>query len=129
MKLSSVLWGSLLSVLMCACSMSSSSNGNEGDDPAEMAKEKIQTGALVIDVRSPEEFSLGHIDGALNIPHDEISTRAQELGSNPLRQIVVYCRSGRRAGLALSSLHQLGFENVINAGGFSLLSEVMTEPH
>ena len=62
---------------------------------------------LVLDVRTPEEFAAGHVPGAVLIPHDQLATRIGELGAP--REVVVYCRSGRRSGLAEAVLEQRGF--------------------
>jgi rhodanese-related sulfurtransferase len=77
-----------------------------------------EAGALVLDVRSPEEFAQGHVPGAKNIPHDQVARRAAELGptSTP---IVVYCRSGRRSAAAIETLKELGYERLWNAGGYA----------
>ncbi len=80
---------------------------------------KIDHGALVIDVRAAEDYETGHIDGAINIPYDQIERRVSELGSDKSREIVLYCRSGRRAGIALNTLKELGFSSLTNAGGFA----------
>jgi rhodanese-related sulfurtransferase len=70
------------------------------------------SGALVIDVREVSEYEEGHIPGAVNIP---IRTLAANLDKVPTdRQIYVYCRTGFRAGEALSSLGMLGYDNVLS---------------
>jgi rhodanese-related sulfurtransferase len=70
------------------------------------------SGALVIDVREVGEYEEGHIPGAVNIP---IRTLAANLDKVPMdRQIYVYCKSGFRAGEALSSLGMLGYDNVLS---------------
>jgi phage shock protein E len=75
-----------------------------------------EEGATVIDVRSSWEFVDGHVDGALNIPLDEIPSRLLEIQS--LKQpLVVYCRSGNRSGMAQSFLFQAGLKEVYNGGG------------
>lgn len=76
-------------------------------------KEGVEaSGALVIDVREVSEYAEGHIPGAVNIP---IRTLAQNLDKVPTdRQIYVYCRTGFRAGQALSSLGMLGYDNVLS---------------
>lgn len=78
----------------------------------------IAMGALVVDARTPEEFSAGHLDGAINIPHDQALERLAEFGSDKEKSIVVYCRSGRRSGIAQSVLAEHGFTNAHNAGGY-----------
>jgi phage shock protein E len=64
---------------------------------------------VVLDVRTPEEFAAGHVPGAVNVPHDQVGARLGELGKFRDKDVVVYCRSGRRAELALSVLEQAGF--------------------
>jgi phage shock protein E len=72
---------------------------------------------LWIDVRTPEEYSSGHVEGAVNIPYTEISARIGEVTEDKDATIYVYCRSGRRSGIAQSELQQSGFSNVVNVGG------------
>jgi phage shock protein E len=81
-------------------------------------KRLAEAGALVLDVRSPEEFAQGHVPGAKNIPHDQVARRAAELGptSTP---IVLYCKSGRRSAAAIEALRGLGYERLWNAGGYA----------
>ena len=80
-----------------------------------MAK-NISKNALIVDVRSPEEFIEKHITGAINIPLPEIEKRISEFG-NKKREIVVYCHSGRRSKMAQDILKKAGFTNVENGGG------------
>jgi phage shock protein E len=86
-------------------------------------KEKIQQGAVVIDVRTPSEFSAGHYPGALNIPLQDLESRLGELGDKK-RAIVVYCASGMRSAQAAKRLSAASFTDVINAGGLSSLEQV-----
>ncbi|MFM6952648.1 MAG: rhodanese-like domain-containing protein [Bacteroidota bacterium] len=77
-----------------------------------------EEGATVIDVRSSWEFADGHVDGALNIPLEEIPGRVAEIQA--LKQpLVVYCRSGNRSGMAQGFLAQAGLAEVYNGGGLS----------
>jgi rhodanese-related sulfurtransferase len=73
--------------------------------------------ALILDVRSPEEFAQGHVPGARNIPHDQLEARLAELGSDRGRNLVVYCESGRRAGIAEGTLLAAGFSAVHHLEG------------
>lgn len=70
-----------------------------------------------IDVRTTDEFSAGHVDGAVNIPYGDISQRISEVTKSKDELIYVYCRSGRRSGIAKDTLDADGFTNVINLGG------------
>ena len=76
--------------------------------PAKLAA-SIEAGKapLVLDVRTQEEYEAGHVPGAVLIPHDQIETRIAELGQP--RALVVYCKSGRRSGLAETVLEKHGF--------------------
>lgn len=89
----------------------------------DQVRKAIGDGALVIDVRSATEYAEGHLEGALNIPHDRTQELIRAAGTDKSRSIVVYCRSGRRSAIALSSLQQSGYSNVLNGGGYERLRE------
>jgi phage shock protein E len=63
---------------------------------------------LVLDVRTPAEYADGHVPGAVLIPHDQLAMRLDALERD--RPIIVYCRTGRRSGLAETLLRQHGHE-------------------
>jgi phage shock protein E len=71
----------------------------------------------LIDVRSPEEFAEGHIPGAINMPYDAIDDYISELDGNKEKPVIVYCRSGRRAKLAMKVLQALDFSEVMHLEG------------
>lgn len=77
-------------------------------------KDLIEKGAFLVDVRTPEEFAEGHVNASMNIPLDELPNRMEEF--NGKENIIVFCRSGARSGMAKSILNQAGFENVLNGG-------------
>ncbi len=114
-----------LSVVLAGCSEQSSSD-QEATAVVQSVEQQawvaIRDGALLVDVRSQSEYDSGHIEGAINIPHDRIKESAAEFGDDPERSIVLYCRSGHRAGIATKSLQSLGFNRIINAGGYKGLS-------
>ena len=97
-------------------------------DPAiaENAWPMIQGGALLVDVRSEEEFADGHVDGAVNIAWDKTGDLIAVIGDDKQRQVVFYCRSGGRAGKAKEAMEAQGYSNIFNATGFSALRA--TEP-
>lgn len=72
---------------------------------------------LVIDVRSPAEFAAGHVPGAINLPHDSISGNEPELKDWKQKPVVIYCKSGRRAGLAAGTLEKQGFARLEHLEG------------
>jgi phage shock protein E len=86
-----------------------------GGVDAAMLRQKIQAGALVVDVRTPAEFAAGAYPGATNIPLDQIEKRLADFGDRK-RAIVVYCRSGNRSGQAKVILEKHGFSDVTNGG-------------
>jgi len=72
---------------------------------------------VVLDVRTPKEFAEGHVPGAINISHDELEARLPELEADRDRDVVVYCRSGKRTGLALDVLEKAGFKRLYHLEG------------
>ena len=70
----------------------------------------------IIDVRSPEEFAAGHVKGAINIPFDQIEQNQNLLNTLKPSNLVVYCRSGRRAGIFEKTLTEKGF-NLLHLSG------------
>lgn len=76
--------------------------------PQHDARERVAKGALLLDVRTPEEFQAGHLPGAKNIPVQELDRRMAELAKWP--SIVVYCRSGARSATAKGMLVRAGHE-------------------
>jgi rhodanese-related sulfurtransferase len=75
------------------------------------------TDCIILDVRRPDEFEKGHIQGAINIPHTEISDRAQEVLKDKDALILVYCRSGRRSKFASQLLANMRYTNIHEFGG------------
>lgn len=82
---------------------------------ARTARELVARGAILLDVRTPEEFGSEHVPGALNVPLQELTARLHELGSKE-RPLVVYCRSGRRSAEATRLLREAGFRHVHDMG-------------
>lgn len=87
-----------------------------GKAKGEEARRLVAAGARLIDVRTPAEFSGGHLDGATNVPVDELEARLASLGSKEQR-LVVYCRSGVRSARAARVLERAGFRSVFDLGG------------
>lgn len=73
-------------------------------------------GKYVIDVRTETEWNSGHIEGAVLIPYDQIKSRIGEVTEDKSAPIAVYCRSGRRSGIAIKALKELGYTNLENLG-------------
>lgn len=86
---------------------------------AEAAKKIMDSGekVVVLDVREQGEYDEGHIAGSILIPYTEIENKAQEMLPDKDKQILVYCRSGRRSKIAAKILSKLGYTNVKEFGG------------
>jgi len=85
----------------------------------ESAWKMINSGALLVDVRSPGEFNQGHLPDAKLIPVGDVESRIAEFGDDKNRPIVVYCKAGVRAAKAINVLKEHGYTNVLNGGGYS----------
>jgi len=91
-------------------------------DPA-LAHKLVAAGGLLVDVRTPEEFATRHVEGAVNIPVDDLKGRLGEIdkltGGDKSKPIVVYCQAGGRAGRAKTMLVEAGHPQVTNLGGLA----------
>lgn len=72
---------------------------------------------IILDVRRPDEYSEGHIPGAINVPNEEIGTAEIAALPDKSQLILVYCRSGRRSKEASEKLVKLGYTNIVEFGG------------
>jgi phage shock protein E len=85
------------------------------------AKQLIANGAVVLDVRTPEEFAGGHVPNAENIPVEELEAHLKGIeklvGGDKTKPIVVYCHSGNRSKKAAVKLVEAGYTAVVNGGG------------
>lgn len=91
--------------------------GNSKTDLKSLARQ----GALIVDVRSPEEFASGHIDDSINIPLDKINAKAAFLKKCG-KPVITCCRSGTRSGLAEGLLKTAGIQ-VYNGGAWDKLRQ------
>ena len=78
-----------------------------------------ESGYIILDVRTPEEFAEKHIPGALNIPNETIGTEEIPELPNKDQLILVYCRSGNRSKQASEKLVALGYTNIVEFGGIN----------
>lgn len=88
---------------------------NSGPNPAVV--EMLKEGAIVLDVRSPAEFSGGHVAGSKNVPLPEVGRRISEIKAWK-KPLVVCCRSGARSGQAMQTLEKAGLK-CVNGGGWT----------
>ena len=78
--------------------------------------------AIIIDVRSHQEFAGGHVKGAINVPHNRVLEAIEDIpGLAKTTPILVYCQSGARAESVCTILNQQGFKSVTNCGSLNTL--------
>lgn len=102
------------SAVMFSGCFSGGSVSKAGTAPA--ASVTITESDYLIDVRSADEYAEGHLKGARLIPHTEIAEKIAGLTTDKAAAIYVYCRSGRRSGIARETLEKLGYTRVVNLG-------------
>ena len=132
-----ISWISFSLLLFIACQSQQSSSNQPTEDPnnfnkievAEFAQQlKVSSGAQLVDVRTPEEFGEGHIEGATNINYHDADFKSQLEQLNKEKPVFVYCRSGGRSGRSMKDFKDLGFKKVYDLkGGFNAWSKAETE--
>lgn len=89
--------------------------------PSEISAQQLLTPSvvnpLILDVRTAGEFDAGHVPGAINIPYDQLAAHAEQLPQDKNARLVVYCRSGHRAAIAIKTLTQAGYQQVQHLKG------------
>ena len=110
------LFTAVLSAAAIAVPFFASANTAPQTEQSAVQPEKAK--GVWIDVRSAEEFNSGHLQDAVNIPHDQILARIQAVSPDKNAPVNLYCRSGRRAETALNELKNAGYTNVTNHGGY-----------
>lgn len=83
---------------------------------------------LLIDVRSPGEYAGGFLDGAVNLPLDQLQAGIARVAPDLDQPIVLYCASGGRSGMGCMLLQQLGYRRVSNGGGIGQLAMSSQRP-
>ena len=129
----SLAWSAIVALALAGCSKS---EGAQPPQPAQTAaptrpdptkdpaaaRKLIAEGAVVLDVRTPEEFADGHLPNATNIPHHRVAANIADVdklvGADKTKPIVIYCASGGRASQARQALQAAGYSHVVNGGGF-----------
>jgi rhodanese-related sulfurtransferase len=90
-----------------------------GQISSKQALEYLKNGALVVDVRSPGEFSSRHLSKALNIPLGEIESALPCRIKDKQQVLLLHCQSGMRSGMAAKTLKTLGYVNAFNLGSYA----------
>ena len=92
------------------------------DITTEELKNKINQGAILLDVRSKQEYNEGHLQGAINIPEYEVSKVIENLIPNKNQLIVIYCQSGGRSQNVYLKMRQKGYSNIYHLyGGLDMM--------
>jgi len=90
------------------------------------AVEHLKNGALLIDVRSPAEFSSGHLPNAINLPLGEIETELPRRVKDKNQVLLLHCQSGMRSGVARSKLKGLGYTSAFNLGSYARAARIVS---
>ncbi len=101
----------LITFIALALMLSVSTFATENKSTKNSAKNTV-----VIDVRTAQEFNAGHIKESMHIPYDIITQKITQEVPSKDTQIILYCRSGRRSGIAERALKDMGYKNVENYG-------------
>ena len=75
--------------------------------------------AILIDVRSKNEYDVYHLDNAINIEYTEIDKKIESVVDDKDKKIIVYCQSGKRSDIAAQSLRDLGYKNIYDLGSIN----------
>ncbi len=86
----------------------------QGEENKEYFNKLLEQGAILVDVRSPQEFAEGHLEKAILLPEYEITKKANDVLPDLDRPIIVYCSSGHRSKKAQKLLQKLGYQKVYN---------------
>jgi phage shock protein E len=114
--------------LVIYCSNAEKGFHNNEKGISQEVENLLNQGAIVIDVRTKEEYDIKHYKNALNIPYDVIENHLKELEQYKEKPIILYCRSGRRSGIAKQILEKYGFKRVINAVNLDSFPKNTLEP-
>lgn len=91
------------------------------------AREHLANGALIIDVRSPEEFRSGKVPGAINIPLGEVRDKISARVKDKSQPLLVHCLSGGRSAIAKQQLKTMGYTKVFNLGSLTRAQHFFAE--
>jgi phage shock protein E len=120
----------LTALLGAMCLMPAGAADSATMTQAELLKrlEQKDPDLVVLDVRTAAEFDAGHVPGARNVSHDLLASRIDELADARDKQVVLYCRSGRRTLLAEDILRKAGFRKLAHLEGDYLAWEAEKRP-
>jgi phage shock protein E len=93
--------------------------------PVATAREHLKKGALLVDVRTVEEFNAKHLTNAVNIPLDDLKEKLPRRVPDKSRVLLLHCRTGRRSGIAEERLRAMGYTNSFNVGSYEQAEKVV----
>jgi rhodanese-related sulfurtransferase len=117
----------LFSLVLVLGSLASAGCAQRGPAPESNAivEALAQKDVVILDVRSPEEFSGGHVEGALNLAVSQLNDRIETMVPDKDRQIVVHCASGVRSAKAKTLLDSMGYKKVLDAQSPQAVAKAM----
>jgi rhodanese-related sulfurtransferase len=105
----------LVGVLAAWCALADAPPVAQVSQQALLDMQAQKSPMVLLDVRTPEEFAAGHIAGAVNIPYDQVAAHLEEIPKD--KEVVLYCKSGRRAGVAAETLSANGYTRLGHLDG------------
>ena len=97
----------------------------KGQISADQAAAALKQGALLIDVRSPAEYSTGHLKGAINMPLQQIDSLIASYVKDKDQVLLLHCQSGTRSGMAKNKLNALGYTRAYNLGSYDRAAHIV----
>lgn len=104
-----------LALALAVASLSAASCGGQAAEVSQAATVAVGD-AVIIDVRTPEEFAAGHLNGALLIDFKDASFESEIAKLDPAATYIVYCRSGNRSAQAANRMREIGIANITDLG-------------
>ena len=101
----------IAALFLSSCSTSSSTTNL---DATAFSQKTSESGVVTLDVRTPFEFMVGHIQGAINIDVESPQFESEIAKLDKSASYAVYCQSGRRSGIAIEAMRNLGFNSLFN---------------
>lgn len=95
--------------------------------PTDEAKKHLQAGALLVDVRTAEEFKSGNLPGTVNIPLATLKTAITSHAPDKGKVVLLHCQSGHRSAAAEKELRAPGYTNAFNIGSFARAQKLVSE--
>jgi phage shock protein E len=98
----------------------------KGQISADAAVAYLKQGALLVDVRTPAEYSTGHLKGAINMPLQQVDSLIGSQAKDKDQVILLHCQSGSRSGVARNRLNALGYARVYNLGSYDRAAHIVS---